>query len=186
MRLTSTGRLAGVMALLVGTVTAPGAGGALSRVAGDDFPAVALAAAHLAALGLSCWTVLVLLAGASRLPVPGVPARLGAALFTTAVIASVASPAQAESARDLDGLTLPDRPTIVRTAAPPTTTVTVAPGDTLWTIAAGHLPHGSSAADVARSCAGWFAANRQVIGADPDLIHPGQVLTPPTPEQDPS
>lgn len=48
---------------------------------------------------------------------------------------------------------------------------TVAPGDTLWAIAQAHgVP--------------WqaiYAASRDVVGPDPDLIHPGQVLTIPSP-----
>jgi nucleoid-associated protein YgaU len=32
---------------------------------------------------------------------------------------------------------------------------------------------------VAASWPRWYAANRRVIGADPDLILPGQILRPP-------
>lgn len=179
MRLTSAGRLAGIAAVLVVVATAPGAGTAVAQVGGDDFPAAALGVVHLGALGVACWALLVLLAGVAHVQVPGVPARLGALLFTTVIVASVSSPAQAESARDLEGLTLPDRPMIVRAA----TTVTVTSGDTLWGIAADHLPDRSSAADIADSCARWYAANRRAVGPDPDLILPGQILTPPTTDQ---
>ena len=54
--------------------------------------------------------------------------------------------------------------------------VVVRRGDRLWEIAARHLPRGSSAADVAREWPRWYAANRAVIGADPDYLLPGQVL----------
>lgn len=67
--------------------------------------------------------------------------------------------------------------------SPERRTVTVDPGDTLWTIAAEHLDDPTSAA-VARSWPRWFAANRDVIGPDPDLIHPGMVLVEPTPSTD--
>lgn len=60
--------------------------------------------------------------------------------------------------------------------------VVVKPGDTLWSIAARHLPSTAPPARIARSWPRWFAANRAVIGADPDLIVAGQVLTPPTEE----
>jgi nucleoid-associated protein YgaU len=59
------------------------------------------------------------------------------------------------------------------------TTVSVRAGDTLWEIAAAHLPAGSDDAAVAAAWPRWYEANRDVIGPDPDLIHPGQVLTAP-------
>lgn len=55
-------------------------------------------------------------------------------------------------------------------------TVTVRPGDSLWSIAARQLPPGASDAAVARTSALLHRLNRDVIGADPDLIHPGQRL----------
>jgi LysM repeat protein len=63
-----------------------------------------------------------------------------------------------------------------RSASP----VTVAPGDTLWHIAQTRLGNGANAVTVAQSWPRWYAANRRVIGADPDLIHPGQRLRPPS------
>ncbi len=57
-------------------------------------------------------------------------------------------------------------------------TVTVAAGDTLWDLTA-ELTEGSDAQIASR----WpllYRANREVIGADPDAIVPGQVLTVPT------
>ena len=39
------------------------------------------------------------------------------------------------------------------------------------------------AAAIAREWPRWYAANRAVIGADPDLIVIGQVLTPPSPQE---
>lgn len=56
---------------------------------------------------------------------------------------------------------------------------TVAVGDSLWEIAADHLPEGADAGDIAVAWPAWFEANRDVIGSDPDVIHPGQVLTAP-------
>lgn len=61
----------------------------------------------------------------------------------------------------------------------PTAIVTVQEGDTLWGIAADHLPVGSDDAAVAAAWPLWYEANRDVVGPDPDLIHPGQVLTAP-------
>jgi nucleoid-associated protein YgaU len=57
--------------------------------------------------------------------------------------------------------------------------VVVRRGDTLWDIAARALGPNASAADIAASWPGWYAANRSTIGPDPDLILPGQRLRPP-------
>jgi resuscitation-promoting factor RpfA len=57
--------------------------------------------------------------------------------------------------------------------------VTVKRGDNLWNIAKDHLPAGASNAEVNREWQRWYDANRQVIGDNPDLILPGQVLRPP-------
>ena len=58
--------------------------------------------------------------------------------------------------------------------------VVVLRGDSLWSIAAAHLPANASSADIDHSWHRWYAANRAVIGADPNLILPGQILLPPT------
>lgn len=60
--------------------------------------------------------------------------------------------------------------------------VTVQPGDSLWRLAAQDLPTDASAAEIAAAWPEWYAANSDVVGADPDLLHPGQVLErPPAP-----
>lgn len=61
-------------------------------------------------------------------------------------------------------------------------TVTVRRGDTLWSIAARHLGSGASDSEVAAEWPLWFAANRGVIGDDPDVVLPGQLLRAPTAE----
>lgn len=58
--------------------------------------------------------------------------------------------------------------------------IVVRRGDTLWDIAARHLPAGTTSAEVALEWPRWYAANRAVLGEDPDLIRPGTRLTPPT------
>ncbi|WP_420112614.1 LysM peptidoglycan-binding domain-containing protein [Pseudactinotalea sp.] len=58
-------------------------------------------------------------------------------------------------------------------------TYTVTAGDSLWHIAADHLPESSTDADIAAAWPDWYADNHDVVGSDPDLIHPGQVLTVP-------
>lgn len=57
--------------------------------------------------------------------------------------------------------------------------VVVRPGDSLWAIAARHLGPEASAQDVAEAWPRWYAANRDLIGPDPDLILPGQRLAVP-------
>ena len=57
--------------------------------------------------------------------------------------------------------------------------VVVRRGDSLWSIAARHLGPAVSDGEIARAWPAWFEANRGVIGDDPDLLRPGQVLRPP-------
>jgi nucleoid-associated protein YgaU len=57
--------------------------------------------------------------------------------------------------------------------------VVVRRGDSLWTIAARHLPPGADDADIARAWPRWYAANRAVVGDDPDRLRPGQLLVRP-------
>lgn len=66
--------------------------------------------------------------------------------------------------------------------------VVVRPGDSLWSIAARHLGPGASAQRIAAEWPRWFAANHRLIGSDPSLIKPGQVLHAPVrdPEVNPS
>jgi hypothetical protein len=54
--------------------------------------------------------------------------------------------------------------------------VRVSPGDTLWDLAEQSLGPGAGPADVERRWRQVYAANRDVVGADPDLIRPGQRL----------
>jgi nucleoid-associated protein YgaU len=57
--------------------------------------------------------------------------------------------------------------------------VIVRSGDTLWKIAARHLGPTASVEATVTAWHQWYAVNRLVVGADPDLIHPGQRLRPP-------
>jgi len=58
--------------------------------------------------------------------------------------------------------------------------VVVGPGDTLWHIAQSALPRDADTAEIAAAWPDWYAANAAVIGDDPDLLQPGQVLSAPT------
>ena len=57
--------------------------------------------------------------------------------------------------------------------------VVVRAGDSLWQIAQEHLAPAASPAQIAAAWPDWYAANRAVVGADPNLIRPGQVLARP-------
>ena len=57
--------------------------------------------------------------------------------------------------------------------------VVVLRGDTLWSIAASRLGPGATAAEITAEWHRGLAANRDVIGADPQLILPGQELLAP-------
>jgi hypothetical protein len=70
------------------------------------------------------------------------------------------------------GLALPDLPS----SRPRALFVTVARGDSLWSIAGRSLPPHAPDALVAARVREMYAANRRVIGDDPDLIFPGQRL----------
>lgn len=67
-----------------------------------------------------------------------------------------------------------------RVAASTHELVTVRRGDSLWSIASRHLGPGASEIQVAHEWPRWYAANRALIGEDPDVLVPGQQLRPPT------
>lgn len=66
----------------------------------------------------------------------------------------------------------PASPTSTATGA----TVVVEAGDTLWGIAARHLGPDATDAQIADAWPRWYEANASVIGADPDVVQPGQLL----------
>lgn len=70
----------------------------------------------------------------------------------------------------------PSRPGV---PTPSADRVRVRVGDSLWLIAARRLGPTVTAAQTAAAWPRWYAANREVIGAEPDLIFPGQLLTAP-------
>lgn len=98
---------------------------------------------------------------------------------------AIVAPAHSASADDqhplpasLAGLPMPDRavgPAHHRHAAGPRTVV-VEPGDCLWHLAAADLPPDAGADEIAARWHAIYARNRTLIGADPNLIQPGQRL----------
>lgn len=78
----------------------------------------------------------------------------------------------------------PARPATATKPTPGAAEVVVVPGDSLWTIAARALAtrdagRSIGAASIAAEWPRWWAANRAAIGADPDLLIPGERLRPP-------
>ncbi len=155
-----------------GVAAVPGAGGRAAR--------------RLAAVVLPR-AVYRLVAGATGLGIVLTPLAAGAARPAAAATASPAWPTS-------DPVAVPDWPTSLpqRAAAhphphpsPPTARpasashVVVAPGDSLWSIAADHLQR-PSPQRVAATWPRWYAANRAVIGTDPNHIVAGEVLLAPT------
>lgn len=74
----------------------------------------------------------------------------------------------------VDGLPMPDR--VVGSGGATPTTYVVHPGDSLWSIARHALPPDVTDAVVAAAVADLYVANRATVGADPDLVRPGQRL----------
>ncbi len=165
---------------------------------------VALCATALAvALGwlwvVTTATVAGLLAGSTRTR-GGATRHLVLLACGVAVVAGTGLPAAAaggDGPELLVGLRLPERAvaparhhdapghvTTTSVTAAPTDDYVVRSGDSLWSIARAH-PAGASTDERWRAI---WRANRDVVGDDPDLIHPGQALrlpdttpTPPTP-----
>ncbi|MFP5313332.1 MAG: LysM peptidoglycan-binding domain-containing protein [Actinomycetes bacterium] len=60
-----------------------------------------------------------------------------------------------------------------------TDAITVLAGDTLWDIVATHLGPEASDVAIALEWPRWYAANRGLIGGNPDVLLPGQILQAP-------
>lgn len=174
---------------------APSAAATAADLRGESFPDALLALGCVVQLALSTWVLLVAGLSLVRAPAPLLhavtPRLLRRALFAGTVGALALAPVHADRGsapsrpqHDLTGLQLPDRPLGAAAAGRAAShasgsPVVVRPGDTLWAIAARSLPGHATDAEIARACAQWHAANRDVIGDDPDLIFPMQRLVPP-------
>jgi nucleoid-associated protein YgaU len=66
-----------------------------------------------------------------------------------------------------------------RSVVPASSEVVVHTGDSLWAIAQRELGTAATQRQVASAWPRWWSANRDVIGDDPDVIHPGDRLTAP-------
>lgn len=122
-------------------------------------------------------------------------AACGLALVATAAPAAADSTAGRPPAPDdrhaVSGLPLPDRVALGPPASrpPATSPVGISPagserrrlhlvtqGETLWEIAEASLSGPASDLDIDRRWRDIWAANRAMVGPDPDLIHPGTTL----------
>ena len=180
------------LALASVALLAPEAASLAAQVGGPDFPHALVASASLVQLALSTWVLAVVILSQvnSTAASAFTPVLLRRALFAGAAGALAVAPASAEreattqpacGEHSLAGRRHPQRP-----AGGVAGGVLVRAGDTLWAIAARSLPAGASNAEIASACARWHTANRAVIGADPDLIHPQQRLVPPEPARTPA
>lgn len=182
------------LGLAVGGVVASGrAAGPLLEAGTTDFPALLAGTVCVVHALVSAWLlVAVLVVASGQVSHRAVPRWLAPRWLLVALVVGgglAPSAATADPADHLSGLPLPDRaatsgppaPSAAQTRPVPTApdAHVVRPGDTLWSIAGDRLPPGAPDAEVAAAVAGWHTTNRAVIGADPDLLRPGQVLTPP-------
>lgn len=96
-----------------------------------------------------------------------------------------ARPGTAEAAEPVSPLWRPTPPQpapgslLTGSPRPEEREVVVAAGDTLWSLAAAHLGPYATDAETADLWPRLYELNRDVIGPDPGLIHPGQVLAMP-------
>ncbi|KQS73389.1 hypothetical protein ASG41_01615 [Modestobacter sp. Leaf380] len=174
--------------LLTGLGTLPGVAGQVARVAAVAVVPATLRRAAAVAVGLS------LVAG----PAAAATGPAAASATVTVTAASTEQAAPAAGAPDWPGTApateqapavdptpgpgsdpVPDWPD----AHPPGAHVVVR-GDTLWHLASDwlvdrHPGSPPSPAAVAAAVHTWWQTNADVIGADPDLLLPGQVLLPP-------
>lgn len=100
---------------------------------------------------------------------------------TTATVTDVAPAVVTTAEVTLTGAERGEVPSPARqepAVAPPARTLTVEPGDSLWAITARLMP-GASDAEIAVAWPLLYAANRDRVGPDPGLIHPGDVLVVP-------
>ncbi|MET3903763.1 hypothetical protein [Paenarthrobacter sp. 4246] len=74
------------------------------------------------------------------------------------------------------------RPSSRQENAQDSTGVVVKAGDSLWSLAASRLGPFATDVEVALMWPKWYAANLTVIGGDPSVLTPGQVLRPPAPD----
>ncbi len=181
----------------------------LRHPAAPGFPDLLTALAAWLLVGCSCWSTVISAAALvetttagrvratvwvgcppalRRLLVAGIGVALvsGVSGQTQAVTKATSSVTWTSSGRPTpawqQGLPVPARPVGWSNPSP---RVLVRPGDNLWHLAAVRLPASASDGEVALQVERIHRRNEEVIGPDPDLIHPGQRLVVPVPGQHP-
>jgi hypothetical protein len=157
--------------LLTAAAALPGAAGSLFRALLHGVVPATLRRAAGVALGAGVALNGPLLAGVA-LAAPPAP--------------SITAPAVPDWPSGTSEAPVPVPPAPDPASSPTAGTHVVVPGECLWQIATDQLRGDGSGsarpateAVVASTVHAWWSANAQVIGPDPDLIRPGQVLRPP-------
>jgi resuscitation-promoting factor RpfA len=181
-------------ALLVALGRLPGAAGLLCAALSDRLTPVVLRRAFEGLLGtaLASGSLAAALPAGTWTAAPDMPSAVTWAARVTAGSATAAPAATGTdqgSWPDLDRVTTVAQLPVTSGSehgGPPLPTansgradVMVRRGDTLWAISRRVLGGSAKPAEVAAAWPRWYAANRQVIGTDPDVLHPGQILQPP-------
>ncbi len=104
-------------------------------------------------------------------PDPSVAAPAG-----DTIVEPTPDPTHPASPRDRDSSTAGPRVVEEPLAMGVSSGVVVRPGDSLWSIAAAQLPGDATAARIDAAWRAWYRANRDIIGPNPNLVIPGQVL----------
>ncbi|MGH8825299.1 MAG: LysM peptidoglycan-binding domain-containing protein [Jiangellaceae bacterium] len=172
----------GLLSALAAAARVPGmAGRAAARAAHRLTPSLAAGLTRLA-VGVAVVSTPVVgaipAAAGVGAPVRSPDADDTADIATTA-LPGVGRPGHTPVGPDVAGPAPTDRPPPRSGAAPTPADVMVVNGDCLWTIAAHALGPDATDAEIAAAWPRWYARNRAVVGADPDLLIPGTVLRPP-------
>ena len=119
---------------------------------------------------------------AGRLPPPGEPEGRPRRPALPAPAPQLAPPAGPAVTTGPAGVAPAPRAPVTRAARDAAADVVVRPGDCLWSLARHALGPGATDAAIAATWPRWWHANAAVIGAEPDLLRPGQHLRPPAPD----
>jgi hypothetical protein len=161
------------LALTAATVL-PGAAGAVARIAVRVLLPAGLRSGAAVAVGIG----LVVAAPASAHATP----MTTAAAYEPAPDWPTGTPRDEAPVPDWPEAAAEAAPGVGSQAHPESVPHVVSPGDCLWRIASDRLRQVGpppSDGEIAVAVTSWWSTNRSVIGPDPDLIHPGQVLLPP-------